>query len=71
MRLNGMRKFIVVLANLFVFLLLSSLAVYHAPQQAIGIIGSVGAGITAISIPFVTGNAIEHKEKTKAVSNGK
>lgn len=68
MHLNGMRKFIVVLANLFVFLLLSALAVYHAPQQAIGIIGSVGASITAISIPFVTGNAVEHKVKAKTIN---
>ena len=71
MHLNGMRKFIVVLANLLVFLLLSALAIYHAQEQAIGIIGSIGASITAISIPFVTGNAVEHREKMKAFNNGK
>ena len=62
--LKGNRKFFVVLFSLLGSFILTTLAILtYEGTTVIGIIGSIGGTITAIQIPFVSGNISENKSK--------
>lgn len=66
MNLTGIRKFIIVLSELLIFLVLAILVIINEIESPTAVIASIGGALTAIAVPFVTGNIAENKAEKRA-----
>lgn len=73
MNLDGNRKFYIALVSLVFTAALSALVVWAIPDQAVPLIGVIGANVTAVNTPFMLSNYGENKVKSQNgnLRNGK
>jgi hypothetical protein len=65
MKLDGNRKFYVVILSLIFNALLSAMVIWFLPDHAVPLIGVIGANLTAVNTPFMVSNYGENKVKAQ------